>query len=166
MRILKGFIPGFTSFFQEANLKGYITYQGRRLTWPKPIIQTKDALEFSYQQIVGIQRGVPSAKAEAINPSAFSRFIKQYDFHKTEGTLGKLIETEGILAKHPKNTPLVLYVTEKLNASQWSQLLAECKQLGVTLQVNLAPGITLPIELADTIKVPEDIAVNAHESTH
>jgi len=135
--------PEFTCFFTEAKRRGTIQHEGIEIPFDSTIaLSINNEFVFAEAIIQSIQYASPEDAQEIINPSVFFRFLKQYTLKGNT-----LIEDDGIFKQH-ENKTLKLYISESLSKGQWSQLLAECQQHKVSLEVRLAPCVTLPEPLS------------------
>lgn len=133
----------FVRFFQHANLNGFIEYEGRKLEWPRVILETNYDYIFNSGQIVSVEYRQPDKKYKIINPAVFGSYLKKYFFQEVFCGRGQFHEIEGII-ESSKDQILYIAVSESLLPNQWSQLLAECRKHNVKLDIRLAQNVNLP----------------------
>ena len=118
------------------------------------------AWETLAEQVFTIEHGLSNAtEARALNPTSLADFYGRYEPHARSDVPGdnRLVQKEGWLRLAQGQT-LDVNLTRTLSDDAWAQLLDQCKQFGVKLNIHCAPNVELPASFHQVTIEPTHLA--------
>ncbi|WP_419418832.1 AAA family ATPase [Legionella sp. D16C41] len=130
----------FNHFWRQAQLRGYINYEGRIFGIPANLeFRIREGYEWHSLLAKVVEDNQLISGAEVLNPGRLNEFLRQYHCQDS-----KLYSQPGILSRYA-NTDLHVNLTRELTHDEWALFLSACQEYKINLIVHRAPTILGPL---------------------